>query len=72
MMNRNRQIRWGFRICDEPESPNVGSMFNMYDEPTSPKEEACLRYMMNRNRQVRWWFRIDDEPESPNAVACVT
>ena len=25
----------------------------LYDEPISPDEEACLRYMMNRNRQMR-------------------
>ena len=38
----------------------------MSDEPESPHEEACLRYMLKRNRQ----FKIYDELESPNEGAC--
>ena len=28
-------------------------VFEIYDEPETPKEKACLRYMVNRNRQKR-------------------
>ena len=41
----------GFKICDEPDSPN---------------ERACLRYVMTRNRQMR-----GRDPESPNEGACL-
>ena len=49
-------------------------MFKIHDEPESPNEGACLRYMMNRNnRQMGRGrvFKIDDEPESPNEGACL-
>ena len=28
-------------------------MFKIYEEPESPNEEACLRYIMNRKREMR-------------------
>ena len=37
-MNRYRQMR---------------GVFNMYDDPISPTEDACLRYTVNWNRQMR-------------------
>ena len=38
---------------DEPESPNEGGVFKIYDESESRNEEACLRYMMSRDRHMR-------------------
>ena len=29
------------------------SVLKMYDEPESPQEGACLRYMMNPNRHMK-------------------
>ena len=37
------------------------------DEPLSPKEGACLRYILNRKRQIRGVFKIYVEPEPPVA-----
>ena len=45
-------------------------VFNIYDEPDSPHESACLRHMVSRNRQMRGMFSMYDEPESPNEGAC--
>ena len=28
-----------------------GGLFQIYDEPESPSEKACSRYLMKRNRQ---------------------
>ena len=36
-----------------------GRVFQIYDEPESPAEEACLGYMMT------------EEPASPNEGACL-
>ena len=39
-------------VCDQPESPNEGE---------------CLRYMLNRNRHMRGGvLQTYDEPQSPN------
>ena len=38
-MNRDRQIR--------------GRVFQIYDDPESLYERACLGYVMSRNRQMR-------------------
>ena len=35
-----------WKVC-EPESPNEGCLFKIYDEPESPNRGACLKYMMN-------------------------
>ena len=59
-------------------------MLKIYDEPESPSEGACSRYMINRYRRYRKVFvytniciylmtgRVCDDPESPNEGACVT
>ena len=47
-------------------------MFERFDEPESPDEGTCIRYLMDRhcpirwNRPVRGEFKIYVEPESPN------
>ena len=40
-------------------------MFKTYDEPESPNEGACLRYMRNRNRQMRGC--VEDKHDSEEA-----
>ena len=40
-------------------------MFKIHDEPESPKEGACLRYMRKRNRQMRGF--VEDKHESEEA-----
>ena len=30
-----------FNMHEEPESPKEGGVFNIYGEPESPNEEAC-------------------------------
>ena len=47
MMNRNRQKMRGhvFEIVE-------GGVFKICDEPGSPNEGACLRYMMNWSRPI--------------------
>ena len=40
-----------------------------YDQPGSPNEGACFRYVMNRDRLRRGEFKICDQPGSPNEGA---
>ena len=47
----------------------IKAVFNMYDEPESPNEQACLRYERDRSRQMRVCF---EEPESSNKGACLS
>ena len=42
-------------------------MFKIYEEPESPHEGGCLRYMINRKGVLKMY----DEPESPNEGACL-
>ena len=44
-------MRRGFKIYDEPKSPNEGGGLKIYDEP---------------ERQMTVQFKIHDEPESLN------
>ena len=47
-------------------------MFKTYEEPESPNEGACVRYMMNPNRQMGGGVGRVSDPESPNeGAACV-
>ena len=42
MMTRNRQMRGGFKIYDEPESiATLRDVFKIYGEPKAPKEAKC-------------------------------
>ena len=42
-----------FKISDEPEWPNEGGVFKIYNELESSSEEASLRYMVSPYRQMR-------------------
>ena len=43
-----------FKIYDELVScKGGGGAFKINDEPESPNEGACLRYMMNWNRRMK-------------------
>ena len=42
-----------FKIYDEPESPNERACLRYMMKTESPNEGPCLRHMMNRNRQMR-------------------
>ena len=46
-------------------------VYKLFDEPESPNEGACLRYMMNRHRPMRGVFQIYDEPESRNRESLI-
>ena len=57
MRNQNRQMREHVKIYDEPDSPSQG---------------ACLRYMMNQIRQVSGaCLRYMMTPDSLNDGACL-
>ena len=67
------------KIYDVPESSHEGA----YDEPGSPNERACLRYMLNRSRhrklhelsatqhQMRGMFKIYMTKRNRQMRGCV-
>ena len=57
----SREAGGMFKICDEPESPNEGACVRyVCDELGPPHEGVCLTYMMN------------DERESAHEGACLS
>ena len=54
MMNRTRQIRGACLRHLMNQNRQMKNVLKTQDEPESPNEGACLRYiMMNRNRHMR-------------------
>ena len=62
-------MRGQFKIYGETTSPNSGGEFQLYVDPESPNERACLGCVLKRNRQMRGVCKIYDEPEPPNEGA---
>ena len=52
--SRNRQMRGLFKIHEEPETPNRGAVFRIYDEP---RWSGVFKADDSRNRQMRGVFK---------------